>query len=258
MKTGLIPYSYHSESCLKLREHLGNFSYNEPEDILINFGSTQKFNCNTKIYINHPMNVKVACSKLATFNKLKGKVNIPKFTNDIYKVDKLLKYPIFMRETLTGSQGKGIVVVNTKRELYVAPLYVEHIKNSREHRLIIVGGTVVVHMQKYKRKESCDNLVQNLENGYKYSYKVRIGTDKISCKQIAIETLRVLGLQFGAVDIIMDEKGTPYVLEVNTAFGLGKRNVEKVARALEEVVANVGMFDKVKTYFKNVYWGVVR
>jgi glutathione synthase/RimK-type ligase-like ATP-grasp enzyme len=67
-------------------------------------------------------------------------------------------------------------------------------------------------------------------------------------RAMALQSVRALGLRFAAVDIVFDEQGEAFVLEVNTAFSLERY-------ALTSVAAKVKVVDfytqLVKDLFKN-------
>jgi D-alanine-D-alanine ligase-like ATP-grasp enzyme len=57
-------------------------------------------------------------------------------------------------------------------------------------------------------------------------------------KDIAIGSVNILGLNFGAVDVIYNEKENKYyVLEVNTAPGLSGTTLEKYVDAIIELAS---------------------
>lgn len=54
-------------------------------------------------------------------------------------------------------------------------------------------------------------------------------------KDIGIQAVQALGLTYGAVDIIVKDE-TPYVLEVNSAFGLEGTTTQLVGTAIKDLL----------------------
>jgi len=238
---------------MNLKQALPTFEYNKPADVIINVGSSKKFHKNCKVYINHPMDVNTTIDKLKAFNKLKGKVNIPKYTNDINKTLSL-KLPIYERHSLRGTQGTGINVVTNYAELSKAPLYVEGLDVVREYRVIVVNKDVVSTTLKVPKHSVKCSSIRNLANGWKYTYKLYSNVETYGVGLLAKQTINVLGLHFGAVDIVVDINNKYYVLEVNSAFGLGRNNLKKFTVSIKKLVDSVGIKDLVITKLKNILW----
>lgn len=83
-------------------------------------------------------------------------------------------------------------------------------------------------------------MVRNLNSGWVYSVNFEPQeTDPINLiKGVALDAVGAAGLDFGAVDIIVDKKtNTPRVLEVNTAPGLDENGsaVNAYANAILEL-----------------------
>ena len=74
--------------------------------------------------------------------------------------------------------------------------------------------------------------VRNLANGWIYA-KDNIVPLKEKATSLAIQSIEALGLDFGAVDLIYNEKyDTYYVLEINTAPGLTGTTLNNYTEAL--------------------------
>lgn len=92
-----------------------------------------------------------------------------------------------------------------------------YIRPTREYRIHVVGDKVVRIQGKYcdfpEQKKT--PYVRNYTNGYRFrAPKHDLRSDR---KKQAIDAVKACGLDFGAVDMLMDEAGYTYVLEVNTA-----------------------------------------
>lgn len=135
---------------------------------------------------------------------------------------------VFCRVSLAGSCGEGIVVARTPEELVDAQLYVKYIPKLYEYRIHVVAGQVILIQQKRKRtgenQDSTQALIRNHSNGWIFATENVVFPDqstKEAAERVAIASLQALGLDFGAVDIILAKKtNEPLVLEVNTAPGI--------------------------------------
>jgi hypothetical protein len=106
-------------------------------------------------------------------------------------------------------------------------LYVKYIPKLREFRAHVAFGHVIF-LQEKKRKtenEQTDDqkLIRNHDNGWVFCINDIQLTDaeRTSINAEAVKATTALGLDFGAVDLILGKKDNlPYILEVNTAPGL--------------------------------------
>lgn len=202
-------------------------------DIVINWGNG-KGNVGSARQINKLQNVQLATNKVFTLQELHRKgISVPTFT---LNRSALVPEKLYMARTiLSGHSGKGIVV-GTRDELPTAPLYTEYIYKVAEYRAIVVGGKVVDFKEK-KRKNGLGEYgehVWNHSSGYIFA-RNNITTPP-DVYDLGIEAVSALGLDFGAVDIIEDEEGRLYVLEVNTAFGIEGSTLELVGEAIKELI----------------------
>jgi len=223
-------------------------------DVVINWGMG-KGNVGSARQINNLHNVQLASNKLRTLNTLRAhNVSTPQ-----WDTDKRWMVPekLYMaRTTLYGHSGQGIVT-GTLESLPQAPLYVEYIPKVAEYRAIVVRAPSnddgvthnVVDFKKKKKRSSpkdedgniieeermeYDEHIWNLDGGYIFArndFTIPSGG-----KQLGVDAVVALGLDFGAVDIIEDEEGKLYVLEVNTAFGIEGTTLELVGNAIKELI----------------------
>ena len=109
-----------------------------------------------------------------------------------------------------------------------APLYTLGVQNHGEYRVHVFGGEVILYQKKSRRVDEDGNVVspdgeeadvRNLASNWVYRTGNLRRLDRV--EELAVNAIQSLGLDFGAVDIIKDENGVVYVLEVNTAPGLG-------------------------------------
>lgn len=186
-------------------------------------------------WLNKPEQVAIATNKLFTFECLKqAGVSIPEFTTERGEAQQWVSdgHIVVVRTLLNASEGRGIILWN--RELPLAenvraPLYVKYIKKKHEYRIHVVrytserGGVEPICIQQKLRKrgfEDRDNQIRNHDNGWVFAVNDIIAPHEKVIIQ-ARNALEALGLEFGAVDVIWNERQQrAYVLEVNTAPGL--------------------------------------
>ena len=191
-------------------------------------------------WVNNHKQVSLASNKLRTFQELEkvDGIRIPEFTPSGPTAREWLVagVAVVCRTKLTGHSGDGIVLANGKEaSLPAAPLYVKYIKKQKEFRIHVAFGEVIDVQEKRKRKDLADNFetnyqVRNHHTGWVYCREDIQEPEEM--RGMAIATVRALGLDFGAVDVIWNEKANQcFVLEVNTAPGLEGTTVEKYAEA---------------------------
>ncbi len=238
MRYIIYPYKMGSESSKNLADKLKeqglsglrvypDRSYQvRDNDFIINWGNTTLPNWDTngsRINLNKPQAIELSINKLDTLvTLLEQDVHVPEFTESIDEARSWLRYGglVYCRTNLTGHAGQGIVTATRPTELVPAPLYVRGIAPKAEYRVHVFNGQVIDYCKKIKieSRDNVDNLVRNHDGGWTYARNV----ERIErVEQQAINAVRALGLDFGAVDIVLsDIDDDAYVLEVNSAPGL--------------------------------------
>lgn len=192
--------------------------------------------------INNSAALAVASNKLSTFQKLKDVdgIRIPTWTNDRAVAQQWIAdgITVVCRTSLSGHSGAGIVLATTVDQLVTAPLYVQYVKKQKEFRIHVAFGEVIDVQEKRKRRDlpeefSTNYQVRNHHTGWVYCREDI--QEPAELRQMGISTVKVLELDFGAVDIIWNEKRNECsVLEVNTAPGLEGATVDKYSQAFWE------------------------
>lgn len=247
----VYPYKQGSASAKKLAEATGGKvlkhvnSKFKPRlgDVVVNWGSSRLPDFAPATTLNSAEAVAVAGCKLKTFQLLLQKgVRHPTFYDwregleeDI--ADGEIQFPVVCRTKLNGHSGEGIVIANTPEELVDAPLYTKYIKKKDEYRVHVVKDAIVF-IQRKARKLDCENpnwQVRNLAGGFAF-VEVDILEVPEDVTQQALDAVAALGLDFGGVDVIWNDKeGKAYVLECNTACGLEDRTAERYAEAFRQL-----------------------
>ena len=208
---------------------------------VINWGSTLPLTALTPV--NGPEAVALAIDKLDTFRLLLANgVSIPKFTTQD-GVEDIDRDGIWLARTrLRASGGEGIVVLRKDDEIVPAPLYVKYVPKLLEYRVHVfnqVGGSDTYVQQKLRHngaeQTKDEALLRNHANGWVFAKPTAAVPDDVLSEAIA--AVEYLGLDFGAVDVIVGrDDGKAYVLEVNTAPGLqGDTTLKFYAEAIDKL-----------------------
>jgi glutathione synthase/RimK-type ligase-like ATP-grasp enzyme len=250
--TKIYPYSDGSESAKALSQALGvKRLFREGKNAhvsgaIINWGNSAFYRDMTyeTELLNHPDAVAKAVNKLEAFKALDGHVSIPKWTESNQEAFKWLLEgnAVVARHKLTGHSGEGIKIY--EKEVIApdvfeeAPLYTQYVRKRGEYRLHVFRDKVFFTQRKARNKDVPDEEVnwkiRNHANGFIFAH---IDVDvEPEAFQHAIDVVRVLGLDFGAVDIIKGVDDKWYVLEVNTACGLEGTTLEKYVEVFKEFV----------------------
>uniref|UniRef100_A0AAU6W011 ATP-grasp enzyme n=3 Tax=unclassified bacterial viruses TaxID=12333 RepID=A0AAU6W011_9VIRU len=181
-------------------------------------------------------------------------VPIPEFTTERAVAEDWIRaggFRVYERHSLTGSAGEGIVVANNLGDLSatVPPLYTQGIKGKRrEYRIHVfnMDGVQRYFVQQKKRRagfqeqENYTSEVRNLESGWIFANQDITQPRQVTL-DAAVAACKALKLNFGAVDLIEQEKanGGSFVLEVNTAPGLQGATVNFYASSLVDALNGV-------------------
>lgn len=238
MKFKILPYKAGSQGAKLLAEHLSKlvgykvFRVSHLVDgKIINWGchGQRLDNCvNRSIPVNHARN------KLAAF-ALWTKAQVPtvEWTNSKEQAALWQREGdiVYERHTITGQEGAGIKVRQPEDALLEAPLYTKYFSAKGEYRVHVMKGEVIDYARKKKKQGAEGNkFVRSHDNGYVFSRVDVLLPEVVS--NTAKRAVEALGLEFGAVDVLHNEKqDIPAVLEVNTAPGLENRTAEAYAQA---------------------------
>lgn len=220
----IIPYKMGSASAKALANSLGILQIRQEGkplrklDTLINWGCSKiERDVGNAVIINNPASVKKASNKLDTLFLLNADgVVVPDWTDDRKEALKWLieGFNVVVRHKLNGHSGEGIEIVlgendnpNFNHQLPIAPLYVKYIPKKEEYRVHAFQGGIISIQRKSRKLDVPDEKVnwkvRNLNGGFIYA------TDGVDvpddCKQLAINAIDALGLDFGAVDIIYNQ-----------------------------------------------------
>lgn len=133
------------------------------------------------------------------------------------------KFPLVVK-TLSGTQGKGVFIVNEYKALKstlqaiwsvgdeVEMMLQRYVKSDHDVRIHVLGDKVIGSM---KRTVVDNDFRSNVHLGGTTSkYKP---TKEI--QELAVKAAKAVKCKWAGVDIMFDSKGNPYVLEVNASPG---------------------------------------
>lgn len=225
-------------------------TFNVTDRSIINWGrsdlSTIPGIGGARTILNHPEAVARAVNKLTTLTTIGNTFGV-EFTTDSDEAAEWLNEgeTVFVRTTLSGYGGRGIVVARTFDDLIPAPLYTKYFNGRYEFRVHVAGdvgdvsnyGVLLIQRKGLPTgtTSASDGLIRNLDNGYTFVINDPI-PDDISGAMIermtAVCKLAVhrLGLHFGAVDVRMKRNGEFRILEINSAPGLSGTTLEAYNR----------------------------
>lgn len=240
----VLPYKSGSKSATALAEALGGRvlkvrgdSIYRPraDDLVINWGSSRVLpNLVGHDIVNSPDQIKNVGDKRRFFQLMEYAYPhlIPDFWTYAVGIPNEA-FPIVCRTVLNGHSGQGIVIANTREDLVDAPLYVKYEKKQQEYRVHVGSSGIIAVQRKARRRDVPDDQVnweiRNHDNGFVF---VRNGfTAPENVLTAARQALGVSGLDFGAVDVIHNERqDRAYVLEINSAPGLEGTTVQDYVR----------------------------
>lgn len=153
----------------------------------------------------------------------------------------------FARTVLTGASGVGIVDIQTQNDLQTLlnrgypqdTVFVQYFPKKHEYRVHVVNGTVADVQRKGRpyrlSKDEESWRIRNTKNNWVF---VR-GTGEVNPPQsvlnAGIEAVRMFGLDFGAVDVLYNQRlDLPLCIEINTAPGLTNTTAYMYAKAFHE------------------------
>jgi predicted ATP-grasp superfamily ATP-dependent carboligase len=179
---------------------------------------------------------------LATDKKVSREIFINKGINTprlIYlATENNIKYPIIARP-FVHSKGKNFVVLNNFDELNVhlhsntGWYYSEFVDKVKEFRVHCAHGKILNYLEKPNPKNG--NIAWNIaQNGEAFT-NVNWSDYNYDVASEALKAITALGLDFGGVDVMLDNEGKAWVLEVNTAATLSSAeySMERYAKYFE-------------------------
>lgn len=209
-------------------------------DVLVRWGS-RRIMPQAKLVLNRAGAISRAADKVVALEMLqaKGIATIPFFLTWEEAYTAAEGGVIFGRRR-SGMGGRDIVVYEPhhREPAFVHDWFTIYREPTREVRIHVVHDRVVRIQGKYKdfpEQAARNPYVRNYEQGYRF----RAPKQKLHSRrrEQAIESVRALGLDFGAVDMLLFGDGAEsLVLEVNTAPSCSPMTLAAYAQAIKELL----------------------
>jgi hypothetical protein len=137
---------------------------------------------------------------------------------------------VFVRHLLRGASGRGIDIVLPDEPMPDAPLYTKGFQKDREYRVHAGPKQAFFVQQKRLVREERRPLIRtagirNYANGWIFACK-DIDDPPEGIEDLAARAVAACGLDFGAVDILVDKNNNAVVCEVNYAPGVDGSTVD--------------------------------
>lgn len=204
---------------------------------VINWGCSQiTRTLNNARILNSTEAIQRSINKLSAFAVMEeADVNVPDFTELRADAEQWIRdgRKIVCRTKLSSYGGDGIVIAETVEQLVDAPLYVRYVPKEHEYRIHVMNGEAFFIQRKARKLDVPDDRVnwrvRNLEGGFIYANQdVEVSQE---VRDMAVLAVSSLGLDFGAVDLLVTPRGKVFVLEVNTACGLAGTTLDRYVEA---------------------------
>lgn len=250
---------------LKLRRHLLARVYNpykEPvrkADMYINWGTRYETLIPDKKVLNNRNAVDLCVNKLRTLQTL-TKNNVPtlEWTTTLNEALGWVRAgrSVFARQLIEGSGGEGIVLIKASeykkgsisedlsKQLSTCKLFTRNFPKEEEVRVHIFKGSVIDYQVKRRMSpvklrndgievDKPDFWVRNHGNGWVFCHEdVTRNKNAEAAAQLAVETL---GLDFGAIDVLVGGEGEVVVCEVNTAPALEGQTLDAYVKCFKKL-----------------------
>ncbi len=212
-------------------------------DVLIRWGSSAPVRYTPELEINSRVAVEAATDKVGSLQILKRKaISVPElflFNEGMKNLSK--HFPLLARNRI-HQQGTDILLCmqmeDVKRAMNLGREYgVKYVPTKREYRVHIFKGKSIKASEKIwtdQNRQTYKPWIRNHRNGYTFRQPIT-KLDDLS-RATAKKAVKALGLDFGAVDLIISDNDKVFVLEVNTGPGLIKSGVKKYTTHLAKTL----------------------
>jgi glutathione synthase/RimK-type ligase-like ATP-grasp enzyme len=213
------------------------------DDVLIRWGATVSVPKKAGKTLNKQSAITLATQKLASLNVMQEKhISVPV----VLQPNEAAKWMSYAKGALLGrrvnhTQGKDIVFCLQTSDVARAltlptserpDFFTAYIPTKREFRVHVFGNEVIKVSEKVLTDLSKFKVswIRNFENGFTFKNVTELVPQlKNQMNDLSIAAVQALGLDFGAVDVVLSDDGKLYVLEVNTGPSLSDNSVKEYA-----------------------------
>lgn len=199
-------------------------------DLLIRWGSRRDSWIDGEFLkvINPFRSIALASDKLQSLQVMDNwevddlRINVPDWDEDPEALAERVGYPILGRKR-HHARGMDVKLCLQRRDYRIrkdgtraSDYYIQYIPTVREFRIHVVGNEVIRVQGKFlDHPNEAVSYVRNFGTGYRF----RAPRNRLNRRRLkmAINAVKSLGLDFGAVDLLIGDDGETYILEVNTA-----------------------------------------
>jgi hypothetical protein len=197
----------------------GLYCPNSRNDVLIRWGCRKQPHLDhySDLVLNNVNAIGNASDKLNSLIQMKELgIRVPDFDTEPEALVQRVGYPILGRKQF-HARATDVKLCLQKRD-FRKPLdyYIQYIPTVREYRVHVVRDKVIRIQGKFL-DYAADAVphIRNFGTGYRFrSPRKRLRQERLD---IAVNAVKSLGLDFGAVDLLVADDSNSYVLEVNTA-----------------------------------------
>ena len=199
------------EKCIIVHNRNQTKYYNHGANVVVRWGSSAAFPLNGAIEVNSGKAIiEVGNKSYCRWAMAEAGCPVPRTWYDI----KDAEVPCILRPD-SHSQGRQFRVINSKRDLdyhiHIKNYYIsEIIDKSAEYRVHVWNGQSMITYNKNIR--SGELLANQSQTGRKWT----VCTEQGQMERIAVESCKVMGFFTGAVDIMVDQSGNPFICEINS------------------------------------------
>jgi len=133
-----------------------------------------------------------------------------------------------------GMGGTGITVYKKGEQVNPHKFYVKYVKKEREFRYHVFNSKIIFIQEKLRKKgiKNVDKYIRSHGRGWCFAHKHLVDNPPpIFGQEVAINSVALLYLHFGAVDVGWSNEHGFTVFEVNTAPGIENTSLDAYVNA---------------------------
>jgi len=260
-------YLLYSSNCWITGKQLGQWLFGEDRDkygkidnmesrrydYLIRYGCSRSVDYIPSVKtINRKKSIENTTNKYKMLKKMDNAgVPVSEYSRDLDELVNKCGYPIIGR-SFNHMQGSDVnlILQRVDDEIQNNDYYLEYINKKKEIRVHVINNQIKkINVKKLENVSEYNSVVWNYENGFVFGVEDNVHNG-VSQSIVAVNCL---GLDFGAVDLVIDENNNVYIFEVNTGAGLSENNLEIYGK---EFASMIGMDEDDVAGMEYVDWSL--